>query len=403
MSAASHPWEFQARFRRRAFGWRSQPAITRVRQAVAEIKKVARSDAVLAAEGAVTLLERLSPALEQVDSSSGSIGTAVNRAIAELVPIIASAPVDVQTRDAWLERLFEAQQADEIPYIEQLAEHWGELCASEQLASAWADRLVGVTRMALSPDKRIRGHFHSTSACLSALYRARRFDELLDILNAEPFWPYKRWAALALAAQGKPAEALRCAEASRGPWSSDREIDATCEAILLSTGMTEEAYARYGVRANQRGTYVASFRAVAEEYPHKSAGEVLADLVKATPGEEGKWFAAAKDAGLFDEALALASRTHCDPKTLTRAARDYVEEQPAFALAVGLLALDGFVQGYGYDVTSADVWAAYRATLSAAERLGSAAEVKQRIRDRVVSEPAGERFVHRTLRRELGL
>jgi hypothetical protein len=31
--------------------------------------------------------------------------------------------------------------------------------------------------------------------------------------------------------------------------------------------------------------------------------------VKSTPGDEGKWFAAAKEAGLHDQALALASRT----------------------------------------------------------------------------------------------
>jgi len=68
--------------RRHAFGWRSQPAITRIKQAVAEIRMVAKDDLVLAAEGAVTFLERLSPALERIDSSSGAIGTAVNKAIA---------------------------------------------------------------------------------------------------------------------------------------------------------------------------------------------------------------------------------------------------------------------------------------------------------------------------------
>ena len=46
---AAHKWEFKARFRRHAFGWKSQPAIQRVKEAVAEIKKVARKDAVLAA------------------------------------------------------------------------------------------------------------------------------------------------------------------------------------------------------------------------------------------------------------------------------------------------------------------------------------------------------------------
>ncbi len=64
--------------------------------------------------------------------------------------------------------------------------------------------------------------------------------------------------------------------------------------------------------------------------------ELLGDLVASTPGEEGKWFAAAKEAGLFDEALALANRTPTDPKTLTRAARDHAETRPnAGQLALG--------------------------------------------------------------------
>ena len=55
---AGHEWEFKARFRRHAFGWKSQPAITRVKQAVSEIKQVARRDLRLAAEGSVIFLER---------------------------------------------------------------------------------------------------------------------------------------------------------------------------------------------------------------------------------------------------------------------------------------------------------------------------------------------------------
>src|SRR6266446_6208138 len=46
----------------------------------------------LGAEGAVILLEKASGALEHVDSSLGAIGTAVNRAIETLVPIVAQAP-----------------------------------------------------------------------------------------------------------------------------------------------------------------------------------------------------------------------------------------------------------------------------------------------------------------------
>lgn len=57
-----HKWQFVARFRKGAYGWRSQPAVKRVKEAVSEIKKVARRDPSLAAEGAVLFLERVSPA-----------------------------------------------------------------------------------------------------------------------------------------------------------------------------------------------------------------------------------------------------------------------------------------------------------------------------------------------------
>ncbi len=67
--ASKHSWRFKARFRRHAFGWRSQPAIARLQEAVSEIKLVARIDPILGAEGAVALLERISPALENVDNA----------------------------------------------------------------------------------------------------------------------------------------------------------------------------------------------------------------------------------------------------------------------------------------------------------------------------------------------
>ncbi len=401
--STAHKWQFRARFRRRAFGWKSQPAIKRVKEAVSEIKKVARKDKVLAAEGVVLFLEKVSPALEPVDSSSGAIGTAVNKAIADLVQIIASVPADSKTRSSWLERLFEAHAEDQIPYIEQLADYWGELCASPELASQWADQLIGITRMALSPDKNRRGHFHGTTACLSALYTAGRYDELVEVLKTERFWPYQRWAVKAMAAQGKKTEAIRYAESCRDAWSSDYDIDGLCEGILLSSGLVDEAYQQYGLTANRASTYRAWFRAVAKKYPHKKPVEILADLVELTPGEEGKWFAAAKDAKLFDEAIALANRTPCSPQTLTRAARDFAEKNPSFAIEAGMAALRWLVEGYGYEITDLDVMNAYSFTMKAAENAGRADETHKWIHDLVTKETFGERFVTQVLGRQLGL
>src|SRR5271168_2704951 len=129
-----HKGLFYSRFRRNAFGWKSQVPIRRIKEALSEIRQVARKEPILAAEGAVLFLEKLSPALEQVDSSSGAIGNAVNRAIEELVPVIAATPAELARRSVWLERLWEACTADQIPYIEILGDFWGELCAGSELA-----------------------------------------------------------------------------------------------------------------------------------------------------------------------------------------------------------------------------------------------------------------------------
>ena len=140
-----------------------------------------------------------------------------------------------------------------------------------------------------------------------------------------------------------------------------------------------------------------------KKYPDKPRGDVLSDLVQLTPGDEGKWFAAAKDAKRFDDAVALANRIPCDPKTLTRAARDFVEKNPAFAIEAGLAALRWLVQGHGYDITSADVTAAYAHTIKAAATAHRSEEVRRRIRALIDSADAREGFVASIIGQEIGL
>lgn len=398
-----HNWVFRSRFRRHAFGWRSQPAIKRITEAVSEIKKVARKDAVLAADGAVLFLQKLSPAIEHIDGSSGAIGTAVNRAIASLAPVIADAPADAKRRSEWLERLWNAYQEDGIPYLELLGDHWGELCASKEVASHWADELIGTCKMAWSPDSKVDGFFKGTTNCLSALLTAERYAEILELLEMEPnpMWPYRRYGVYALTAMGRKADAIRYAEEDRALNDSPNAIAQTCEEILLSSGLADEAYRRYGLLANQAWTFLAWFRAVARKYPHKKPAEILADLAELTPGEEGKRFAAAKDAKLFDEAIALANRSPCSPQTLTRAARDFASKNPKFAVEAGMTALRWLVEGYGYEVTGLEVMNAFSFTIEAAENAGCTNETRQRIRELVAGETFGDRFVTKILRGHL--
>lgn len=95
----AHRWQFPSRIRPNTFSWRSSPtAAARIKGAVAEIKSVSRNDPAAAAEGAIRLIERLSPALEHVDSSSGALGSAFNRALEALVPIISAADAPVPVR-----------------------------------------------------------------------------------------------------------------------------------------------------------------------------------------------------------------------------------------------------------------------------------------------------------------
>jgi hypothetical protein len=368
-----------------------------VKEAVSEISKVARRDPVLAAAGAVIFLERVSPALEQVDSSSGAIGSAVYRAIGELSAIIAAAPVDSATREAWLDRLWAAHEADEIPYLERLGDCWGELCASPALASTWADRLLDGTRLAMDRTPGPFRFFRGTSACLSALLAAQRFQELIDLLAHETFWPYRQWAVKALVALGRQADAIRFAEACRGPGTNDAAVDAVCEEILLASGFADDAYRRYALRPVEGGSYAAAFRAVCARYPHKAKRDVLNEFAAMTPGLEGKWFAAAKAAGLLDDAIALARKSPADPNTLARAARDMAEKEPAFAVEAGLLALRGFAQGDGFDVTSVDVSAALEHTVRAATAAGNVAEVRDRIESILLEDGVGADFVRRVI------
>ena len=396
----AHKWEFAARFRRNAFGWKSDVPIKRIKEAVSEIKSMARKDVALAAEGAVVFLEKLTPAIEQVDSSSGAIGSAVNKAIETLVQIIAKAEVEPRVRQRWLERLWQAIEDDGISYIESLADHWGALCADAKTAQRWIDEFKPMVEYAWRPHANGHGYYNGTSACLSAMMAAGHFEQLLALLELAPhkFWHDRQWGVKALVALGRKAEAIRYAEASRGLNAPDSYISELCEEILLSSGMAAEAYQRYAVAANQATTNLATFRAITKKYPGITAEQILRDLVASTPGAEGKWFAAAKDAGLFDLAIELVTHSPTDPRTLARAARDFAESQPTFAFAAGLASLRWISLGHGYDITGLDVLDAHSAVMLAAAKAGlDEQQVKVQILELMSSAPTGQQFLKTVL------
>ena len=372
-----HTWTFKSRLRSRAFGWKgSHLACQRLKEAVAEIKKVARVDPVTAGDGVVSLMERIWPAFQDVDTSSGALGGAVNWAQDELLPIAIEASADRKTRDRWLDRLWQAIQDDGVDYLWIVEDRWGELCRSREVASCWADQLLGLLRTAWS-DPRPGNYVRGTTVCLSSLVAAGRHQELLAVLALQRFpdWHNRKFGMQVLLSPGRIDEALAYAEGSRGLNQPDMAIDAACEKILLDNGRLDEAYEKYALTANGSSTGLATFRAIFRKYPDHDPMTILLDLATSS-GDPGRWFAAAKDAGFLDLALEFANKGRTDPRTLSRASRDLLKKDARFCLQAGRLAIQRILEGYGYELTGTDVIDAYNHFMTAAQTLGIASQAR---------------------------
>jgi len=382
MSRASD-WQFTKRFRRGGFGWRaSRLASERIAEALAEIRAAARSDPLHAADGAVRFLAKLSPALGQVDSSSGALGGAARAAVDALVPVIAQAPADEATREGWLEQLFEAIQNDDPPYLESIDDRWGELCATPEFSSRWADRLTDLVQHVNAERRRGQHAFtRADSLCYSALFSAGRHEDLIKLIGSDPrpMWRDLLWVGRIMAAHGEIDEAIEFMAKSVNSWTPMAGLARFAEGVLLTAGRRTEAYEKYALEANRATTYLATFRLIAGKYPEIDPDQVLSDLIATTPGEECKWFATAKTLKRVELAMQLAWKSPCDPKTLIRAARDNIAKSPPFAGEVALAALHWICQGRGYELTSLDVQMAYRLAHEAGDVLGQSDRVALRI------------------------
>lgn len=367
----AHKWTFKSRFRANAYGWKGTALATkRLKEAVAEIKKVAKSDPFAAADGAVALMERIWPALQGIDSSSGALGSAVYRTLEALIPLVIEAPADQKTRRKWLDRLYEAICEDGVDYLAPVADQWGAICNDDALANEWADRLLPLLRASWT-NKQPGDWVKGGSLCLSCLVVAQRYEELQQLmtLRSYRFWPDDKFWARALIQQGKIDEAIEFAESCRKdhPGYDDGSIVEFCEQTLLAAGREQEAYERYGLQASRATSNLATFRQVAKKYPGRDPRAILLDLIEAQD-PKGKWFAAAKDAGCLDVALECARDHWADPTTLIRAARDFAGKDANFAAEIALCAVKNLLAGGGYEPTTLDMMNAYRHLRDAAAR-----------------------------------
>lgn len=411
--SSSHKWQFKARFRRSAYGWKgTAPASKRLREAVSEIKKVARKDPVTAADGVVTLFERLWPALQGINSSSGGLGIAVDKAIDALLPFLIDAPADLPTRREWLECLYEAVCDDGVDFLFPVQCRWGEICVFPELVDHWIEFLLPGLELC----QRVggRGDFYDgETICLSCLLEGKRYDKLREVISNRrfPYWPLDRFWAEALARMGQTDDAIAFAE-SRNPQDYEKQsILEFCERVLLEAGREEEAYREYGLLIHRGNTYLATYRAMVKRYPGRDPEQVLRDLIE-TSLEKEKWFAAARQAGYLDIARYCARSGLVEPKTLVTAARDTLESDPGFSYEIALRALDLMLRGYGYELAVIDILPAFKILFQAADAMGvsdwAAANVRellargptenvpecakylQELLDRRLAEPGGD-------------
>ena len=375
---AKHKWAFSPGLRAGAFGWRgSAKAIDRLKRARSEIRAVNRKDPVTAAAGVVTLAERIWPAFEHIDTSTGALGGAVSRTLDDLLEVLINAPATEATRATWLERLRTAIIDDGVQYLTPISEHFGRIAVFSVLMHKHADRDLDLIEQAWADHARF-SHVPTATLTLSCLLEAGRHDELLALLKLRNIrmWSDERFATEALLRQGREDEALARAksmlEDDRHGWGR-AEIARFCETVLLRQGKAEEAYRCFGLPHARGNTWLAMWRDLVRRYPDRDARALLEDLI-ALHGRNGKWFATAKTAGYLDIALDCAADPEAEPATLIRAARDFVVKDPAFAAQVALQAIGHLHAGRGYEPAPSDIDTAVDHFLAASRRIARTEE-----------------------------
>ncbi|MBX3184124.1 MAG: hypothetical protein KIT72_01265 [Polyangiaceae bacterium] len=400
------------------------PTPKQVAAALKELKQVGRREPRLAVEGCIRLLTGLK-------AKDGALDDVLREIIDWLgAPMRRAKPPEPELMD-WLERLAKAYRAQPAR-LASLGARFGALCGSPAIASRWADRFreelyaaqpARAMKATLSSSKltksakatqsiqsaQLPGEAHALRLpYLSALSAAGRHEELRSALEpGANSWAEAALGVKALAALGQVDAALSTAH-QYAHLTTPVEHARACEAALLAAGREEDAYREHALLAAQETRYVAWFRALRQRYPRRDPKELLSDLVSFTTSQHGeairgKWFAAAKEAELYQEAIALARSGDADTRTLLRAARDFAEREPHFALQAGLTALTAMLEAGPYEVTKTDVWTAYNAILLAANAANQRAEVIEQLRALLRPEAVRDRLVTRTLSRELNL
>jgi len=227
--------------------------------------------------------------------------------------------------------------------------------------------------------------------CLSCLLYTGRYDELKSVIESQiiTFWPHNQFWAKALLKQGKPEEALAYAQQilAQDRTKNDKpSIDRFCESVLIEVGRIEEAYETYGLDIPSYRTYLNIYRGICKKYPSIDRRKILLDCIERT-GNNGKWFASAKEAGFLDIAIECAQGSGANPDVLLRACRDFAKKEPEFAVQVGIQGIIKLVSEIFYEeVFPFEVVQAYELVQKVAVGSGRREEFKAQLGREVLKQ-----------------
>jgi len=378
-----HTWAFTRFFRAGVYKWNGTAlASKRIKAAISEIKKVAKKDPVLAAEGALKFIEKCWVAIEYIDSSSGAIGNAVNNALYEMAEVISNVDLPSKDRLKLIERIWDCWQEEGYGYYDVLSELWPKLCKEPEIMTYWADDFLPVVRHVFSSTEP-GAYFKGTEPCLACLFETGRYDEVVEILKNKErkLFNYRKYEVMVVAARGDLEGALDMLDKYLyNPYTSTYAVARLGEELLMKNGRIEEAYRRYAFKTSFHATGMATFSAIRKKYPKISPQRILNDLIDADPGNERRYFAAARKIGMIELAIEIAEKNDVEPKTLTTACKEYSKKNPELSLRFGLLALQKYADGYGYEPELTDVLKCHDMVCLAAVHAGKVDEVAEKVR-----------------------
>ncbi|MDO5576333.1 MAG: hypothetical protein Q4F84_04585, partial [Fibrobacter sp.] len=404
---SKHKWEFTSFLKSGIYKWNGSALASRhFNSAINEIWDVSEHDSATAAKGAVIFIEKCYRAIKNIDSSNGAIGGAVNNALTELTTIIAQAELSPDERMELTEKIWATWRCEGYGYYDILGELWPKMCAVKEVLNYWADKFLPVTKQTLTStdtglddyddeeeedddeedeteekDDDLEGK--GSRICFACLFEAGRYDEILDLLriSTRNYFDYKKYEIKVIAAKGDIDQAIKMLdECMKNSYVSPYQAAYLGENLLLSNGRIEEAYQRYAFNMPFSRTGLATFSSICKKYPQISPQRILKDLIDYDEGNEKRYFAAARKIGMIDLAIEIAEKYDVEPKTLTTACKDYIAKEPNLSLQFGLMALERYANGFGYEPEFGDIRKCYELILIAAQKAGKEKEIAEQIK-----------------------